>query len=327
MQYTLQKDDYVHGGTQRDFYAEADVESCSCPLCSSAEFTNIYKERGNLGIVRCKNCDLIYTNPRAKDAEKNYFGDTDVYLQEARLIFNGKKPHHRDKNYFYEVEEIKKIKPSGTLLDIGTNMGFFLRIAKQGGFEVTGVEPSPALAKIASEKFGLKIVNSYFNSSDFLPKSYDVITMIDVFEHVTNPKELLSHAHKVLKDDGILCIKVPNGNYNVVKMKLAKMLGREGSHDLFDSCEHVVHYSIDTMKKMVDQMGFKVKKTIIPLPIDVPVWAGLVGHYYQYPSPFILDWKRRTLRNIFYFVGKFQKIVGLKVTFAPDLMFIIEKKN
>jgi SAM-dependent methyltransferase len=326
MKYVIKKDEYIHGGTQKDIYLESEVEVCDCPLCGGKQFDKIYSERKSLGIVSCRGCDLIYTNPRAKDAEKNYFGDTDIYLQEARLIFNGKKPHHRDKNYWYEVKEIKSFKSNGALLDIGTNMGFFLRIAKQAGFDVTGVEPSPSLANIATEKFGLRIVNSYFNSADFTPKSYDIITMIDVFEHVTNPKELLGHAYKVLKDDGLLCIKVPNGNYNVLKMKLAKMMGRESDHDLFDSCEHVVHYSIDTMKKMVDLCGFKVKKCIVPMPIDVPVWAGHVGHYYQYPSPYILDWKRRSLRLFFYYVGRFQLFIGLKVSFAPDLMFFIVKK-
>jgi 2-polyprenyl-3-methyl-5-hydroxy-6-metoxy-1,4-benzoquinol methylase len=325
MQYTIQKDDYIHGGTQKDFYTESDVENCLCPLCSSDKFTFIYRERGNLGIVRCNNCDLIYTNPRAKDAEQNYFGDIDIYLEEAKLVFNSKKPHHRDRNYEHEVREIKKYKSFGKLLDIGCNMGFFLRKAKEGGFNVTGVEPSLALSTIAKEKFGLSVVNSYFNKEKFESQSYDVITMIDVFEHVTNPKDLLTDAHHVLKDDGILCIKVPNGNYNVLKLKLAKLFGREKNHDLFDSCEHVVHYSVETMKKMLAQNGFKIKKVIVPLPINVPVWASLVGHYYQYPSPFILDWKRRTLRNLFYVIGRLQGIVGLKITFGPDLMFFAIK--
>jgi 2-polyprenyl-3-methyl-5-hydroxy-6-metoxy-1,4-benzoquinol methylase len=326
MKYTIKKDDYIHGGIQKDFYSEEDVESCLCPLCSGDHFEMLYKERGHLGVVKCNNCKLIYTNPRAKDAEQNYFGDVDVYLEEARLIFNNKKVHHRDKNYEYEVNEIKKVKPGGKLLDIGCNMGFFLRKAREGGFDVTGVEPSISLSGIAKEKFGLTVINSYFNKEVFEPKSYDVITLIDVFEHVTNPKELLDNAHYVLKDDGVLCIKVPNGNYNVLKMQLAKMLGKEANHELFNSYEHVVHYTVDTMKKMVSGTGFKIKKVIVPLPIDVPVWAFLVGHYYQYPSPFILDWKRRLLRSGFYQIGRLQNALGMEITFGTDLMFMIVKE-
>ncbi|MEI6816691.1 MAG: class I SAM-dependent methyltransferase [Bacteroidota bacterium] len=327
MEYKVAKDDYIHGGTQKDFYTDREVEKCNCPLCGSTDFVTIYKERGSIGLAQCKACNLVYANPRVINAEENYHGDASVYFEEARLIFKGKKKHHRDRNYEYELQEIKKFKPTGKLLDIGTNMGFFLRKAKEFGFEVEGVEPSPSLSKIAFEQFSLKIHNDYFMAKDFAAKSMDVITMIDVFEHVTNPRDLLSSAHQVLKDDGIMCIKVPNANYNILKLKLAQRSGREASHDIFNSYEHVVHYTPETMKAMLKTGGFRIKKLILPLPIHPPLWSGLVGHYYQYPSPAILDWKRILVRNIFYNIGKLQKLLGLKISFAPDLMFIIEKEG
>jgi 2-polyprenyl-3-methyl-5-hydroxy-6-metoxy-1,4-benzoquinol methylase len=325
MDFKIAKEDYIHGGTQKDFYTEADVELGMCPLCNSENFETIYKERGSLGVVICKSCNLIYTNPRAIAAEQNYHGDPLVYFEEARLIFNGKKTHHRDRNYEFELNEIIRFKKNGKLLDIGTNMGFFLRKARDIGFDVEGIEPSPSLSKIAMEQFNLKIHNSYFEKEFFSLKSVDVITMIDVFEHVTNPSEVLKSARDVLKDDGVVCIKVPNGNYNLLKLKLAKVSGREKQHDIFDSCEHVIHYTPESMKMMLAKNGFQIKKLILPIPIHPPVWAHLVGHYYQYPSPFVLDWKRILLRNAFYFAGKIQKSIGLRISFAPDLMFIIEK--
>ena len=39
-----------------------------------------HKEFGNIGIVKCANCNLIYTNPRPKNVEKNYHGDIDSYM-------------------------------------------------------------------------------------------------------------------------------------------------------------------------------------------------------------------------------------------------------
>jgi 2-polyprenyl-3-methyl-5-hydroxy-6-metoxy-1,4-benzoquinol methylase len=325
MQYKIAEKDYVHGGTQKDVYLEQDVEKCNCLLCGSDKYKEIYKERGCLGIVECMECGLIYTNPRPKEAEQNYFGDANIFYNEAEQIFRGNKVHHRDKNYENEINEIKKVKPSGRLLDIGTNMGFFLRKAKAAGFDTEGVEPSPALAKIATEEFVLKIRNSYFNKADFPQKSFDIITMIDVFEHITTPLPLLKDAYEVLKDDGIVCIKVPNGNYNKLKLKLARLTGREKQHDLFNAYEHVAHYTQDSMKMMVEKAGFRIKKAIVPLPVNPPVWANLTGHYFQYPSPFILDWKRITARKLFYYIGKVQKTLGLKISFAPDMLYIIKK--
>lgn len=327
MQYKLARDEYIHGGTQKDFYSPDEVENCPCALCGSSDFDTIYTERGHLGIVRCKKCDLIYSNPRAKNSSENYFGDVSVYYEEARLVFKGKKKHHRDRNYEYEINQIKKIIPTGRLLDIGSNMGFFLRKTREAGFEAEGVEPSSSLAQIAQREFKLKITNAFFEKAGFDSESFDVITMIDVLEHVNNPGELLTEAQKVLKKNGIMCIKVPNGNYNILKLNLAKKSGRTKQHDIFNSYEHVVHYTNITMQKMMEANGLYVSKLFIPLPIHPPLWANLVGHYYQYPSPAVLDWKRIALRDLFYYIGKFQKTLGLKITYAPDLMFIIKKKQ
>jgi len=321
----LKEEDYIHGGTQKDFYDESEREYCSCPFCSSTEYTVIDKDRG-LSVVQCKNCDLIYTNPRAKNTQENYFGDADIFYNEAALIFKGKKPHHRDRNYEYEIKKIQEVKKSGKLLDVGTNMGFFLRKAKEAGFETEGVEPSPSLSKIARENWNLKIHNSFLEEANLPKNQYDVITLIDVFEHVINPKELLKVCYDILKPDGIVVIKVPNGDYSYFKMKLAKLTGKDKNMDIWDCCEHVVHYTPKTFTKMVEICGFKVKKSFIPIPIHPPIWANLVGHYYQYPSPFILDWKRILLRNIFYTIGKVEYTILGKSNFGPDLMFFIEKK-
>jgi hypothetical protein len=130
---------------------------------------------------------------------------------------------------------------------------------------------------------------------------------------------------KILKDDGIAVIKVPNGDYNMTKQKLAKLTGKTGM-PIWDTCEHVAHYTPATFEKVADKAGFKIKKFIIPIPIHTPLWEKHVGHYYLHPNPFILDWKRITLRNMFYYAGCIENLFSKKNHFAPDLMFILEKK-
>lgn len=320
----LLKDDFIHGGTQKDFYNDNEKENCNCPFCGKNQYKVLGSDKG-LSVVRCSECNLIYTNPRAIGAEENYFGDASVFYEEARLIFKGKKVHHRDRNYEYELRRIKEVKPNGKLLDVGTNMGFFLRKARDFGFQTEGVEPSPALVKIARDQWGLTIHEGFLQDVNLPEKSFDVITLIDVLEHVTEPKSLLKKCHSLLKDDGIIAIKVPNGDYNMFKQQLATLTGKTATMDIWDCFEHVVHYTPTTFKKMAADCGFKIQKFIIPLPIHSPIWANLVGHYYQYPTPYILDWKRILIRNIFYYIGKVEKLFSNKIRFGPDLMFIIRK--
>ena len=212
------KIEYEKGGTQKDFYDEADVLSVRCPFCDVDKYREIYKERGALGIVQCNACSLIYVNPRLKEPEKIYWGDAKKYFEEAKLIFEGKKRHHRDNNYSEDLDMIYRHKPSGNFLDVGTNMGFFLRNAKKlGVWNLCGVEPSPSLSDIARKKIGLNIKTAFLENAGLDDNFFDVVTMTDVFEHISDPGKILTEVGRILKKDGILFIKVPNGLFNLFR--------------------------------------------------------------------------------------------------------------
>ena len=319
--------DYVRGGAQKEHYGADEVEKCNCPLCDSVDCSNIYKERGSIGIVRCAGCGLVYVNPRVKEPEKNYWGDVDRYYEEARLIFKGEAPHHRDPNYKADMRMIEKIKPTGNFLDIGTNMGFFLRHTQGRRWNVLGIEPSPALSEIARRYFGLNVKTSYLEGARLEEGSFDVVTMTDVLEHMPEPKKTLLEIKRVLRKDGILFIKVPNGKYNLLKLFMARPTGQAAHYDIFDSYEHVVHYTQETLRRMLESSGFAVVKTAIGRPMQTPAWHKYVGHYYQYPSPWFLDAKNHLLRICFYWISRLEFILRLGRIgyFAPNIIVIVKK--
>ena len=278
--------------------------------------------------MKCNRCGLIYTNPMVKEAEKNYWGSEEKYYEEARLIFRGLAKHHRDPNYLEDLKRIKDMRPEGNFLDIGTNMGFFLRHTRGKKWNVFGIEPSPVLSDMARRYFGLNVKTTYLDKANFAEDFFDVAVMTDVFEHISKPKEMLGNIKNILKKDGILFIKVPNGNYNLLKLWLAKLMRRTQYHDIFDSYEHLVHYTHSTLKKMLEDCGFVVKKIYIGKPIQLPVWHKYVGHYYQYPSPWTLDAKNYILRLLFYWASKVESLLkGKKVgCLAPNIIVIAQPK-
>ncbi|MDP2905982.1 MAG: class I SAM-dependent methyltransferase [Candidatus Omnitrophota bacterium] len=321
---------YDRGGTQKESYLKSEVMNVDCPLCGADNCRKIYVERGSLGIVSCNNCGLIYVNPRLAHPEAIYSGNAEKYFQEARLIFEGKLPHHRDKNYRDDLKLIRRYKPAGNFLDVGTNMGFFLRNAKNWkGWEIYGVEPSVSLSEMARRYFGLNVKTAFLENAGFKADFFDIVTLTDVFEHIADPSVLLAEIKRVIKPDGVLFIKVPNGMFNIFKLRLAKLTGRLKKHDIFDSYEHVVHYSADTLKMMLEKAGFKVIKFKIGKPIQLPVWHNLVGYYYQYPSPWVLDCKRRLARDILYYLSKMEFYLCLKKVgfLAPNIIAVAKKSN
>ncbi|HDZ77048.1 MAG TPA: class I SAM-dependent methyltransferase [Candidatus Omnitrophica bacterium] len=323
----INKGDYIKGGTQKETYTKEDVVFVSCPLCAGKKYSEIYKERGVLGIVRCLDCGLIYVNPRLKDPEKVYWGNEEIYFEEARLIFEGKAQHHRDPNYRDDLKIIHKFKPSGNFLDIGTNIGFFLRNARGRNWDLYGVEPSPSLSEIARKYFKLNIKTGFLHQAGFKDDFFDIVTMTDVFEHLSQPEDVLVETHRVMKSDGILFIKVPNGNFNLFKYYWAKKLGKLIDYDVFDSYEHVVHYTQKTLSLMLGKFNFKLVKIFIGRPIQCPVWHDYVGHYYQYPTPWILDYKRCTARSILYLLSLLEYKMRFNNTgyLAPNIIAIAKK--
>ena len=309
-------------------FTKDEVEFVRCPFCKSDDHKAIATERAVLGIVSCNVCGLIYVNPRLKSPEKVYCGDPKDYYEEAKFIFKGKKPHHRDSNYLDDLKIIKRFKPTGNFLDIGTNAGFFLRLAKKNkNWNIYGVEPSKSLADLAIKHFNLNIKNTLLENADFDADFFDIVTMTDVFEHIPNPDEILAKARQLMKDGGILFIKVPNGLFNLTKLRLAKLTNALKTYDIFDSYEHLIHYSHKTLSKIVEKNGFKVIYRGVSRPIQTPVWQKCVGRYYQYPTPWILDYKNYILRNAFYWFGLIEYFLRLTNAgyFSPNITVIAKK--
>ncbi len=319
---------YEKGGTQKQFYDQSEVMIAACPFCEEKKHREIHKERGALGVVHCVNCGLIYVNPRLKEPEKVYWGDADKYFKEAKLIFEGKLKHHRDLNYLQDLKLIYRHKPSGNFLDVGTNMGFFLRNARGQNWNLYGVEPSPSLSSLAREHFGLNVKTAFLEEAGFENNFFDIVSMTDVFEHISQPKKMLGEVKRILKPDGIIFIKVPNGNFNLFKLRLAKLTGKLKNYDLFDSYEHLVHYSHATLKKMLDLCGFKIIKACIGRPIQLPVWHNYVGAYYQYPSPWSMDFKRQSGRTLLYYLSliEFRFRLNQIGYLAPNIITIAKKR-
>lgn len=329
MKLIAETQQYVHGGTQKDEYAAEEVISVPCPLCGAEEATLIYLEHNVIGVSQCQGCSLIYTNPRLPSPEQVYWGDAAIYYEEARLIFEGKATHHRDPNYLGEIRSIERHKANGRFLDVGCNIGMLLRLAMKRGWDVVGLEPSPSLASLAN-KHGFKVYNCFLSEvPDCENASFDVVAFSDVFEHIADPISFLRQANRLLRDDGILYVKVPNAKWSILKQRLLGLMGKHPKQGLWDAYEHVVHYTEATLTKMLEHGGFQVKEISTEAPVHTPNWHEFVGHYYQYPTPWFMDVRRKVVREVFYRLSGIERLIRLGSLgyFAQNIVAIAHKRR
>lgn len=198
--------------------------------------------------------EMLVTFPRPKPEELSNFYKSEKYISHtdssASLFdkaYQWVKSYMADKKlHWLEME----FPDRGVLLDIGAGTGDFLVRAKRKGWEVSGVEPSQVARKLASKK-GVVLEES---TTTFPKTSFDVITMWHVLEHVPDLEEQIGELKRLLKEDGLLVVAVPNfKSYDAQKYR---------EHwAAYDVPRHLWHFSQTTIEKLFSAQGFKVEKS------------------------------------------------------------------
>lgn len=216
--------------------------------------------------------DLLETFPKPDTSElpayyksEKYISHTDARSSLTEKIYQMVKSFMLDKKLGW-IEKEKKTK--GKILDIGAGTGDFLFRAKKRGWDVTGVEPNQQAKDLALNK-GLNFsVNSNSLPSDY----FDVITLWHVLEHVPVLEDQISELKRLLKEDGIIIIAVPNFksyDAHVYKEHWAA----------YDVPRHLWHFSKTSIKKIFSPYGFRIEN-IKALPFDA-FYVSLLSETYK----------------------------------------------
>lgn len=103
---------------------------------------------------------------------------------------------------------------SGVLLDVGCGTGGLLAAVVDGVGKKFGLElEARAAARAAEHSNGVAVANLDDHGLPFLAASFDVVTCLDVIEHVFDPRYLLEELRRVLRPGGALLLSTPNFRY------------------------------------------------------------------------------------------------------------------
>ena len=238
-----------------------------CPLCGNADSQELYRFQPARWIpgrvVRCSACQTTYKIPsdRAKPLAEYYdqsYAELDGWNQEEAAERTLKK---------IRAAIVGTVGIPSLLLDVGCGSGVFLSLAQQSGFDVTGVELNPTLADKASRKARTEVVVGDFMSVDLGDQQFDVITLLDLIEHLPDPLAALKRCCQLLKPDGYLVAYTPNHSGLIVQIanllyRLTRGRVAEPIAEIFD-CTHVVFFDVRTLRLAIIKAGFSVEKTML----------------------------------------------------------------
>ena len=123
-------------------------------------------------------------------------------------------------------------------------------IAQTRGWEAVGVEIS-SWAVNEGRKNSLNIVEGSLLKAKFPSDHFDAVTMFDVLEHLSHPREYVKEIHRVLKPGGVLIVETPN-----VDGFFAKHVYRENAY-LVKPHSHICLYSLKSAARLIANVRFR----------------------------------------------------------------------
>lgn len=157
------------------------------------------------------------------------------------------------------------------LLDIGCGTGDFLKAAQDNDWHVSGIEPNHSARDIANKKTN----NSVFNTEklqQFKERSFDIITLWHVLEHLPNLEEQIITLTKLLKANGTLIIAVPN--FNCFDANYYKDFWAA-----YDVPRHLWHFNQKSITSLFERKNMTVVKTL-PMKFDA-YYVSLLSEKYK----------------------------------------------
>ena len=154
--------------------------------------------------------DLLITSPqpKAEDLAKYYKSDAYISHTDSKETFVASLYQNVKKySLALKLRLILTLNGSpGSLLDIGAGTGDFLKLAKDNGWDVKGVEPNDGASNLARKK-NLEI---YENIDMLSGKTFDVVTLWHVLEHLPDLEIITKKIEDLIKPGGTLIVAVPN---------------------------------------------------------------------------------------------------------------------
>lgn len=131
------------------------------------------------------------------------------------------------------------------ILDIGAGSGSNYELLTNFG-AVTGIEPSPIAVKLAIHKGITDLVVASAEQIPFENDTFNLVTLMDVLEHLPDENKALSEAYRVLSKEGRIFVTVP----------ALKILWT--NHDAINN--HYRRYSKREITEILEAAGFQIEK-------------------------------------------------------------------
>jgi len=229
-----------------------------CPICENETLVLLprqakdYITGKSFSLQQCNHCKCVVTADVELAAFEDSYGD--IYYNSSKGKFSPLVEKIFKWNHKRNARLLQKRFNPQSILEIGCGRAYLLKELKALGVNVCALE-SAAAADWILYNDAVEVVKISEDSSEwpFPSSSFQFVIYWHVFEHIANPIASLEQAQRVLAEDGILCVSVPN---------VASYQARIGLTTWFhlDVPRHLFHFSKKGIIQLLEQRDFEIVK-------------------------------------------------------------------
>jgi SAM-dependent methyltransferase len=229
----------------------------------------VFSQQPAWRLLSCSGCGHLYRSPReTPDSIRRTYANEppseDVY--EAM--------YERQRETYHEhVARLQAFSPGIQHgLEVGSYTGGFLAAALEAGLTFTGIDVNPCAAAFAT-RHGVTIATGsleHLNPSQL----YDVIVIWNTFEQLPNVKSACIIAHRLLREGGVLAVRVPNSEFYIRwrtrrNGPLAAWAERVLIHNNLLGFPYREGFTGRSLSRLLDETGFTIGRvhgdTLVPV--------------------------------------------------------------
>jgi SAM-dependent methyltransferase len=231
-----------------------------CIVCQHKEFEEIFnckklpvfaalqpiplseKNRFDAVLMRCRNCGFVQQKLSSK--LKKFLAN--FYTKEASFFTAPPTPTAPDKRTKFNISFLRHHLRGSvkSILEIGAYDGYFLNLLRKEfkAQSCVGIE----ILRLKNNFPGVKMIHDFYPSRKVAGDIFDVVILMNVLEHVFDPRDFMLKLHANLAEGGKILIEVPNEEHHF------KAGAASFQH------QHISYFTPVTAKRFLSEMGFKI---------------------------------------------------------------------
>lgn len=237
----------------------------------------VIAKKDDVSVIECKQCEFSHLVPLPEIDEKadfyeNEFYETfsDDYIEKHKQDLAWWEIEHKEKYALFESLLGDK---KGSLLDVGSGPGMFLKVGAELGWNVEGIEPGKSAWEFSTKTLGLTVHQAYLderNVADF--GQYDVVHLNNVLEHTIDAGAFVAMLKKLVRPGGLLVVTVPN-DFNPLQNIVHDVL--EKPQWWVAPLQHLNYFTPESLAKCMERQGLTPVKTTGSFPLELFLLMGV----------------------------------------------------